>query len=35
MRNAVEQANLSQYVDNEFVDELKTEVRLKVLSQRH
>lgn len=35
MRDAVEQANLSQYVNNEFVDEVKTEVRLKVLSQRH
>lgn len=35
LRDAVEQANLRQYVNDEFVDKLKTEIRLKVLSQRN
>lgn len=35
LRDAVEQANSRQYVNDEFVDKLKTEIRLKVLSQRH
>lgn len=35
LRDAVEQANLRQYVNDEFVDKLKTEIRLEVLSQRH